>query len=84
MSTLTKDALAVRVWFDEDNLWVHLDDGRQIGVPLAYFPRLLGATLQQRLGFELWGKGEVLHWDELNEDLSVEGLLRGIPDQTKR
>jgi len=84
MSTLTKESLAVRVWFDDDNIWVQLDDGRQIGVPLAYYPRLLRGTKEQRLSVELWGKGSILHWESLDEDLSVEGIVLGIPDRTKR
>lgn len=84
MGTLIKDAVAIRVWFDDDSIWLQLDDGRQIGVPLAFYPRLLKATPEQRLAFEIWGKGLVLHWEALDEDLSVEGLVQGIPDQTKR
>ena len=83
MSTLTKGAVAVRVWFDEDHIWVQLDDGRQVGVPLAFYPRLFKATAEQRLAFEVLGKGLVLHWEALDEDLSVEGLIQGIPDRTK-
>ncbi len=83
MSTLTKNFLAIRVWFDTDNIWVQLDDGRQIGVPLAFYPRLLAATEEDRNNFEISGGGRGLHWDALDEDLSVEGLALGIPDQTK-
>lgn len=83
MSTLVKDAAAIKVWFDEDHIWLRLDDGRQIGIPLAYYPRLLGATPLQREGFEISGNGRGLHWPELDEDLSVNGLILGIPDRTK-
>jgi len=75
--------LAQKVWFDEDNIWVLLDDGRHLGVPLAFYPRLLAATSEQRASFEISGGGRGLHWVELDEDLSVEGLVQGIPDRTQ-
>ncbi|TXH06743.1 MAG: DUF2442 domain-containing protein [Candidatus Moraniibacteriota bacterium] len=68
--------------FDEDSMWVELDDGRVLGVPLVWFPRLLHATPAQRENYELSRRG--LHWDELNEDISVDGLLAGRGDQTHR
>jgi hypothetical protein len=63
-------------------MWVALSDGRTIGVPLAWFPRLLEATPEQRRSVELSRTG--LHWDELDEDISVRGLLDGIGDITRR
>ncbi len=57
MNTFNLDASAAKVWFDETNLWVSLRDGRQLSVPLAYFPRLLHATSEQRSKFELSGGG---------------------------
>ena len=69
-----------KVWFDEDNLWVLLSDGRTIGAPLAWFPRLLHANPTTREAFELSVHG--IHWDALDEDISVQGLLRGLGDQT--
>jgi len=83
MTTLTATAAAKRVWFDEANIWLELTDGRQLSVPLAYFPRLLHATKEALLQFELSGGGTGIHWDELDEDISVEGLLLGIGDRTK-
>ena len=77
-------AAAKRVWFDDLNLWIELVDGRQLAVPLAYFPRLLKATSQQREQFEMSGGGTGLHWDALDEDISVEGLPLGIGDRTRR
>ena len=68
--------------FDEDSMWVELDDGRVLGVPLVWFPRLLHATPAQRENYELSRLG--LHWDELDEDISVAGLLAGKGDQTFR
>ncbi len=84
MHTLTKEYVAVKVWFDADSIWVKLDDGRQLGVPLAYYPRLLGASPEARTKFEMSGGGRGLHWDDLDEDLSVEGLINGIPDLTTK
>ena len=67
--------------FDENCMWVELLDGRVLGVPLAWFPRLLQATPQQRLDYEISYDG--LHWDEIDEDISIAGLLAGRRDQTK-
>ncbi len=66
--------------FDENSLWVELSDGRVIAVPLAWFPRLLHATPEQRAKVEISPMG--LHWDELDEDVSVSGLLAGRGDLT--
>ncbi len=71
-------AKAVR--FDEDCMWVELNDGRILGVPLAWFPRLLHATAKQRAQVEISLRG--LHWDDLDEDVSVAGLLVGRGDTT--
>lgn len=70
------------VRFDDDNLWVSLSDGRTIAAPLAWFPRLLEATPEQRSQVMLSKSG--LHWDALDEDISVAGLLAGQSDMTKR
>ena len=70
------------VRFDDDSLWVSLSDGRTIAAPLAWFPRLLEATPEQRTQVDLSKGG--LHWDALDEDISVAGLLAGQPDQTRR
>ncbi|MEA1053805.1 DUF2442 domain-containing protein [Lamprobacter modestohalophilus] len=71
-----------RAWTDTDNLWVELADGRTLGVPLVWFPRLLAATPQQLADYELSARG--IHWDALDEDLSIEGLLAGQGDLTHR
>ena len=76
--------LAKALRFDEDSMWVELADGRTLGVPLAWFPRLLNATPEQRARFEISGGGTGLHWDELDEDISVAGLLAGQPDRATR
>lgn len=82
MSTLTIEAQAARIHFDENTMWVDLTDGRQLGVPLAYFPRLLRATPEQRNHYTISGGGTGLHWDELDEDISVPALLLGIGDRS--
>jgi len=70
-------ALAASVTFDDDMMRVALQDGRVISVPLVWFPTLRGATPEQRLRYEIGGGGVGLHWPELDEDLSVAGLLAG-------
>ena len=65
------------VRLDEDTLAVDLADGRTIIVPLAWFPRLLNATMAQRSHWKVSGGGYGIHWPEIDEDLSTEGLLRG-------
>ena len=69
------------VRFDDDSMWVELSDGRTLGVPLAWFPRLLRATPEQRDSCRLSSRG--LHWEALDEDISVAGLLAGRGDATR-
>jgi hypothetical protein len=69
---------AKSVRFDADSMWVELSDGRTLGVPLAWFPRLLRATPEQREQVRLSTRG--LHWEALDEDISVAGLLAGLGD----
>lgn len=76
-------SLAKAVSFDANTMWVDFVDGRKLGVPLAYFPRLFNATSTQREHYEISGGGSGLHWDEINEDISVENLLLGIGDRTR-
>ena len=71
---------ATRVRFDEDSMWVDLSDGRTLGVPLAWFPRLLSAAPEQREQVRVSSRG--LHWDALDEDISIAGLLAGLGDQS--
>jgi hypothetical protein len=73
---------ATRIEFRADCMWVDLADGRTLGVPIAYFPRLLAATDEQRSRYVISGGGTGLHWDDLDEDISVLGLLLGRGDQT--
>ena len=67
------------VHFTEDTLSVDLTDGRTITVPLAWYPRLLNATKEQRSRWEVCGAGYGIHWPDIDEDLGTEGLLRGAP-----
>ena len=69
-----------KIQFDEYNMWVTLSDARTLGVPLAWFPRLMHASAEQRSRFELSARG--IHWDELDEDISVDVLLAGRGDVT--
>jgi len=79
MSTLEteRDVFAVSVSLSDDSLTVRLDDGRCLSVPLTWYPRLLDGTRAEREHCELIGEGEGIHWPELDEDISVEGLLAG-------
>ncbi len=83
MSFSNSSALAKSVSFDDDRMWVELADGRKLGVPLAYFPRLMAAEPLQRENYVISGGGVGLHWDDIDEDIYVEGLLLGIKDRTK-
>lgn len=81
MATLasTADERVAGVGFDADRLFVDLMDGRTISVPLAWYPRLFDATEAQRLNWRIAGAGYGIHWPDIDEDLSTEGLLRGAP-----
>jgi len=72
---------ATAVRFDDAQMWVDLEDGRTLGVPLVWFPRLLRGTVAQRADFSISPSG--IHWDELDEDISIAGLLAGRGDMTK-
>lgn len=76
-SAIEVHPLAHRVEFTDDDLVVSLVDGRKVIVPLLWFPRLANATKDQLKRYEILGDGEGLHWPEIDEDLSVAGLLRG-------
>ncbi len=71
------DPRAVDVSVSEDDLVVELADGRSVKVPLAWFPRLLHASEEQRANCRIIGDGQGIHWPNVDEDLSVAGLLRG-------
>ena len=67
----------MQVEVTDDELTVHLVDGRRVSAPLVGYPRLLHATADQRSEWELIGEGEGIHWPQIDEDLSVAGILRG-------
>lgn len=71
-------ALAKAVEFDDALMWVTFADGRVLGVPLTWFPVLQKATAAQRARYEIGGGGISLHWPELDEDLSIAGLMAGV------
>ncbi len=80
MTTLATDLTlpcAVDVQISDDTLGVDLSDGRSIAVPLAWYPRLLHASKEERAQWRLTGRGQGIHWPALDEDISVEGLLIG-------
>jgi hypothetical protein len=76
MSTSAKS-----VRFDDNSMWVELADGRTLSVPLAWFPRLMHASAQDRAQVTLSSRG--LHWEVLDEDIAVDGLLAGVGDLTQ-
>ena len=73
------DERVAAVRFEDDRLVVDLADGRTIAVPVAWYPRLAAAGAEQRANWELAGAGHGIHWPDIDEDLSTEGLLRGAP-----
>jgi hypothetical protein len=77
--SLAADERVADVEFTEDMLTVQLMDGRRISVPLVWYPRLLNATEKQRKNWRIIGGGYGIHWEDVDEDLSTEGLLRGAP-----
>jgi hypothetical protein len=89
MSVLVSDRepRATNVVVTDDELLVDLADGRKIITPITWFPRLLHANAEQRDEWELLGDGEIIHWPQIDEDLSVAGLLRGtlaqLPSPTR-
>ncbi len=68
---------AVSIEIARDALIVELSDGRAVSVPLAWYPRLLQATAKERSNWRLIGKGQGIHWNDIDEDIGVEGLLAG-------
>ena len=75
--------MPIRLAFDRDTMWVELDDGRSLGVPVVWFPRLMAATAAQRENYRIGHSGIGLHWDALDVGISVEGLLAGRADETR-
>ena len=81
--TLNTEPMAVDVTFTDASFRVVLDDGRELSVPIAWFPRLRKATAAERKNWRLIGRGEGIHWPDVDEDISVLGLLAGFGDVTK-
>ena len=79
ISRIKADERVMNLHIDDTEITVALMDGRSISVPLAWYPRLFDATAQQRGNWEICGGGYGIHWPEIDEDLSTEGLLRGAP-----
>jgi Protein of unknown function (DUF2442) len=78
---MTTSHRAIDVRFDADMMWVDLDDGRTLGVPLVWFPRLFNGTATDRQKVAISATG--LHWEELDEDISIAGLIAGKGDTTQ-
>ena len=78
---MTTSVRAKTVRFDDHSMWVDLDDGRTLGVPLAWFPRLLHGSPEQRRQVSISPSG--LHWEDLDEDISLAGILAGRGDMTR-
>jgi len=78
MSTLANKSaniFATKVWFSKDMLYVLLQDGREIGIPLLWFPRLRKASQEQLNDWRLIGNGVGIHWESIDEDISIAALL---------
>lgn len=79
MNTLTRKpetVFAITVWFDDSKLYVRLADGREVGVPIDWYPRLRDASEEARNNWRLVGRGQGIHWEDVDEDLSVAGFLK--------
>lgn len=83
-SAIRADERVKSVCFSEESISVVLIDGRTITVPLVWYPRLLHATPEQREKWQVCGRGYGIHWEEIDEDLSTEGMLRGAPAISRR
>lgn len=77
MSTLqiNKSAIAVKIWFDTTKIFLLLEDGRELSIPIDWFPILREATEEQKNNWRFIGDGEGIHWEELDEDILVQNLL---------
>jgi hypothetical protein len=75
ITVINKSALAKDLWFDEVKMYILLDDGRELGIPLEWFPRLRQATKKELSNWRLIGNGEGVHWKLLDEDILVGALL---------
>ena len=78
---MTISVRATKVDFDDDQMWVRLEDGRSVGVPIAWYPRLLHGSPDDRA--KVWISPSGLHWDELDEDISIGSILAGRNADTR-
>ncbi len=83
ISTYNSNNKIKTVDFNNEMIIVELIDGRIISVPLIFYPRLFNASIEQRLNWQLCGGGYGIHWQDIDEDLSAEGLLNGAPAPKK-
>jgi hypothetical protein len=80
MNTVVRTEILIKdIRVTEDTITAHLTDGRAISVPLAWSWRLSEATPEQRANYEIIGDGEGVHWPDIDEDISAEGMLYGVP-----
>lgn len=79
LASINTDTRVKSVVIDGDRLAVELMDGREIAVPLVWYPRLADATLEQRAHWQIAGGGYGIHWPDIDEDISTDGMLRGAP-----
>lgn len=84
MNFSVENARTQKVWFDENNMWLLLTDGRQLSIPKAYFPNFKDASNASLCDYSLSGGGIGIHWDNLDEDLYVPNLLLGIYSVEKK
>lgn len=84
MTFLMENARAKKIWFDEDNMWILLIDGRQLSIPKSFFPKFSQVSEDELNNFELSGNGIGIHWDSLDEDLYVPNLLIEFPSQNDK
>ena len=73
--TFNKSTIASNIWFDYLKMYILLEDGRELNIPIDWFPSLREATRQQRENWRFIGDGEGIHWEDLDEDILIEGLL---------
>ena len=81
MSFSKENARAKRVWFDDLNMWILFEDGRQLSIPKFYFESLKNASMEELNNYELLGGGLGIHWEEVDEDLYVPNLLISVSSQ---
>lgn len=79
-----EDPIATSVKVNQNELVLTLEDGRTLTIPLSWYPRLFHGTKKERSNFNLIGNGRGIHWPELDEDISIEGLIAGRPSSEKK